>query len=471
MTFNRETNDFINNYVKALKDNNAVVFAGAGLSVDSGFFDWKKLLKPIAQRLDLDIEEEYDLTALAQYFVDSQGGRGELNQILVEQYHKMDVKISNKHHILARLPIHTFWTTNFDTLVEQALFNVGKTPDIKKTQNDLSINIPKRDAIIYKMHGDISLAADTVLTKHEYEDYNKTRELYSNAFKTDFVSKTFLFIGFSFTDPNLDYLISRIRTTVGRNQRPDYYFIKKENDAKKLHRQQVKANSLKQYGLHPIWIDEYSEIETILREIEVRYLRNAVFISGSADIYNPYEKITAEQFLHNLSASISNKGYKIVTGFGLGVGSAIINGVLDNMQHNRNQNLDNYVIMRPFPQIETGSKKLPELWKEYRENFIPLAGIAVFVFGNKNGGKDLANGMEEEFNIAVEKGLKVIPIGATGYMSEKLWEHVIKNIESLYPNSNGTVLYDLFESLNDKSISLDRHIETILNIINLLNAY
>lgn len=68
----KETSDFISNYVKALKESNAVVFAGAGLSINSGFFDWKKLLEPIAKRLGLDIKEEYDLTALAQYFVDKE---------------------------------------------------------------------------------------------------------------------------------------------------------------------------------------------------------------------------------------------------------------------------------------------------------------------------------------------------------------------------------------------------------------
>jgi SIR2-like domain len=227
-----ETIDFIQKYVRALKENNAVVFAGAGLSVDSGFFDWKKLLAPLAKQLGLDIEEEYDLTALAQYFVDANGGRGEITQTLVDRYNQPDVKISEKHRILARLPIQTYWTTNFDNLIEQSLFEAGKTADVKRTQNDLLLNLSKRDAIVYKMHGDISLAHETVLTKHEYEDYNKIRELFSNAFKSDFVAKTFLFIGFSFLDPNLDYLISRIRSTVGTNVKPDYYFIKIDTDPK-----------------------------------------------------------------------------------------------------------------------------------------------------------------------------------------------------------------------------------------------
>ena len=156
MEFTQEHEAFINNYVKALKQNNAVVFAGAGMSVSTGLFDWQKLLTPIARRLGLDIKQEPDLTALAQYFVDNQGGvRGELDQILVDEYGKMNIGITENHRILARLPIQIYWTTNYDRLIEDALREIGKTPDVKKTQTDLSVNYPKRDAIIYKMHGGI----------------------------------------------------------------------------------------------------------------------------------------------------------------------------------------------------------------------------------------------------------------------------------------------------------------------------
>lgn len=467
MVITPENNEIINKYVKALKENNAVVFAGAGLSIKSGFFDWNQLLKPMAESLGLDISENQDLTALAQYYVDDKGGRGDLNQILVDHYNNLDIKISESHRILSRLPIQIYWTTNFDNLIEQALMESGKTPDVKRTQANLSENLPKRDAIVYKMHGDIGLASDTVLTKHEYEDYNISRQLFSNAFIADFISRTFLFIGFSFTDPNLDYLISRIRSTVGSNKRPDYYFLKKEQDPKAYHRQKIRANSLKQYGLYAIWVEDYDEIEIILKEIEIRYLRNSVFISGSADIYDPFSRDDAVKFLHDLSSELSKNELKIVTGFGLGVGSAIINGVLENMENKRNKNLDYYILMRPFPQYPTGGKDLKQLWTEYRNRFIPLAGIAIFVFGNKNEGKDLAGGMQEEFDIAIEKGLKVIPIGATGYISEILLNNVISSFKTYYPEN--TQLLPLFKSLNDKGISLNEHISTTVKIINNLN--
>lgn len=161
-----------------------------------------------------------------------------------------------------------------------------------------------------------------------------------------------------------------------------------------------------------------------------------------------------------------------MTGFGWGVGSAVINGVLDNMESERNQNIDNYLIMRPFPQFETKGKNLKELWSEYRKKFIPLAGIGIFVFGNRKnkttGELEEATGVIDEFNIALQSGLLVIPIGATGFVSESLWTKVIDSFKDFYPNHE--FLIDKFRILGDSKVENSVIIQTVLEIINILNS-
>jgi len=48
-----------------LDNKNAAVFAGAGLSMASGYVDWKGLLRNIIQGLGLDPNKEHDLVTLA----------------------------------------------------------------------------------------------------------------------------------------------------------------------------------------------------------------------------------------------------------------------------------------------------------------------------------------------------------------------------------------------------------------------
>jgi hypothetical protein len=172
-----------------------------------------------------------------------------------------------------------------------------------------------------------------------------------------------------------------------------------------------------------------------------------------------------------MSKEISARNYKMLSGFGWGVGSAVINGVLDNMKSERNQNLDNYLILRPFPQFETGGKDLEELWTEYRSGFIPLAGIGIFVFGNKKD-KDTrdivrASGMIEEFEIAVKKGLKIIPIGSTGFVAKELWSSIINDFDKYYQEH--TELKKEFDKLGDDSLTNEEIIKAVICIINNLN--
>ena len=49
---------FLRVYIKAIRDGNAAVFAGAGLSRDSGFVDWRSLLKPLADDINLIWNQE-----------------------------------------------------------------------------------------------------------------------------------------------------------------------------------------------------------------------------------------------------------------------------------------------------------------------------------------------------------------------------------------------------------------------------
>lgn len=74
---------FIKNYIKALNNGDAAVFAGAGLSASSGCVNWKQLLGEIAEELQLDIEKESDLVAIAQYYYNKNGSnRTRLNDII-----------------------------------------------------------------------------------------------------------------------------------------------------------------------------------------------------------------------------------------------------------------------------------------------------------------------------------------------------------------------------------------------------
>ncbi|HBI1773132.1 TPA: hypothetical protein ACNKKJ_002621 [Enterococcus faecalis] len=72
---------FIKKYSKAVHEGYAAVFAGAGTSIGAGFVDWKTLVAPFAEELNLDIDKEKDLVKVMKYYHNSK----RLNLILINK--------------------------------------------------------------------------------------------------------------------------------------------------------------------------------------------------------------------------------------------------------------------------------------------------------------------------------------------------------------------------------------------------
>jgi hypothetical protein len=465
----RHAEHFIETFVKELEEENVAIFAGAGLSVGAGYVDWKKLLQPIAHELGLDIDKEHDLISIAQYHLNEKQNRSGLNRALIEQLSPGYAPTEN-HRILSRLPIKTYWTTNYDKLLEDSLKGAGKIPDVKFTLDQLKLTKPRRDAVVYKMHGDIDHPDDAILTKDDYERYESMRGQYVTALSGDLVAKMFLFLGFSFTDPNLDYILSRVRVSLHGKPRDHYCIFRKvrrdtcsDDDAFRYSelKQQLAINDLKRFGVQTLLVDDYADITALLKQIERRYRRKTVLISGSAHEYGDWAQPDAGSFMRNLSQALIRNDNRIVSGFGLGVGSQVITGVLEELYQHQGKPLHDQLILRPFPQ----GAEAPSQWEYYRQEMIAHAGVAVFVFGNKiEAGKVVqANGLRREFEIAKEKELLLIPIGATGYVANQLWQEVMASFTDHFPTHED--LKPLFERLGDPS-DRQRLIATVIGIIN-----
>lgn len=473
----REIESFIKDFVKDLTENNVAIFAGAGMSKLAGFVNWSELLRDIADELGLSVDKEHDLISLAQFHVNENRGRGKINKKILEEFAD-EAETTENHKILARLPITTFWTTNYDSLIEDSLKAANKVVDVKHQMKQLANTRPKRDVVVYKMHGDVNHPADAILTKEQYESYYKTHEHYITALSGDLISKTFLFIGFSFTDPNLNYVLSRLNIQFGENNRQHYCFIRKQKKGKddddifkyNLRKQELMINDLRRYKIKALLVDEYSDITDILKEMERRFRKKTVFISGSAEEYGSWNRNEAQSLIHSLSKNIVSAGFRIVNGFGWGVGSAVINGALEAIYERPDKYSEDQLIMRPFPQFETGEKKLNELWEEYRQRMISLAGIALFIFGNKNDGNGKiisANGVKREFEIAISHGLVPIPIAKTGYIAKDIFDEIMKTPEKFYVGMEWII--PVIEELSSEKISPEEIIKKVIGIIQNIN--
>jgi hypothetical protein len=473
-----ETESFVNKFLVELREENAAVFVGAGLSKSAGFVDWIELLTPIAAQLGLDARRETDLVSVAQYHVNANASnRHELNQLLIDQFSDLGGPSEN-HKLLARLPIRVYWTTNYDRLIEKALEAGGKRVDAKYTNNQLATTKRGRDAVVYKMHGDIEDPDQATLTRDDYERYHITHAPFITALAGDLVERTFLFLGFGFTDPNLEYVLGRIRARFEQNQRQHFCITKHrtrmpgesaEDFEYAKNKQLLITRDLLRFNIKTIFVDRYAFVTELLRTIDNRFRRRTIFISGSAVDYGDWGRPATEEFLSKLSAALIDHNFRISSGLGLDIGSAVLTGAVQQIYSTNKRSVGEQLLLRPFPIGISGPRERQETFMRYREELVAQAGIAFFVMGNKSAGSRVVNadGVREEFELAKQRGLYLVPIGASGWMSQELFNEVMSSFDTYFLR-NGATIRPLMEQLGRTVTQPNDLIETIVGLADIL---
>lgn len=339
-------------------------------------------------------------------------------------------------------------------------------------QEDLATTKPKRDVVVYKMHGDIDRSNEAVLTKADFERFDEQRHLFSVQLKGELLSKTMLFLGYSFGDPNVHYILARVRSLMGENTRPHYWITRDANKdpratARDKRVQRHRIEDLKTYGIRTVLVDDYPEITKILRDLKTRVHRKNVFVSGSAFDYGALGPDRSLALLRRLGGALIDAGLNLVSGMGLGVGDAVAMGAIEAVYRKGGSHLDERTVLRPFPQTEPGKADRDAIWTRYRREMLGRARSSIIVFGNKRdeAGKVVdAPGVSEEFKIARELGTYPIPIGASGFMARELSKEVLAELDAIYGQLAPQVRPHLEALANDKATD-DEIISAVISIL------
>lgn len=446
-----DTATLIERWSRSLELGSATVFIGAGLSRRAGYPDWRTLLADIAKELGLDIALEHDLAAVAQYSLNKAiGKRTNLTKLIVDHF-PTKPEAPEPYRILARLPLRHVWTTNYDTLPEVAWRAERKELDVKSRNDDLGTDKPWAHGTLYKMHGSVDHPSEVVIAKDDYELYRRARPGFLQVLTGHLVTKQMLFIGFSFTDPNIGHLFASIREAFKDNG-PEHYAIVRRpklslgrGARKRFEIDQIRhrlwVDDLQRYGIKCVEINEYEEVDDILRAVEIRLARSSVFVSGSLPTSAPADqRDRIEAVAREIGRVIAEREKRLISGFGLTVGSATIEGALGVILKKAAPNLEKSLLLRPFPQAPPSGIEMSAFQRTYRDGMVSQASICVFICGLKAppGGKSaapiIAHGVMEEFESAKCLKRVLIPIGATGGAAKKIWDVVATDLATLCPH-------------------------------------
>jgi hypothetical protein len=205
-----------------------LLYAGAGISKDAGMPLWTEAacksltyarekggpkLAPFFESVPLD-----DLPFVFEC-IKRKLSEPIYHQIL-EDVFKRDLQPSNTHKALVSIDALGIITTNYDRLIEHAYAEIRKSaPTV--FLNDLdSIRslIRSPNDFVFKMHGDVTSVQRMICSTSDYKEYYKSEAL--NSLFTLFAATTqFVFIGFSFSDPDFIALWRKV-SQVTYSKRP-----------------------------------------------------------------------------------------------------------------------------------------------------------------------------------------------------------------------------------------------------------
>lgn len=255
------------NIQRASRENRLVIFVGAGVSMNSSVPSWNQLINRMKAELPNEFSEETDALKIAQIYKDSRGHKEYMDKVKdILLYNKA---VPNPLHksILALNPCHII-TTNYDDLIEQELSKEFLQYHIIREDKDIP-QMTNSNTLV-KMHGDY-VTDNIVLTEDDYYNYKENFPLTRAFVQSLFASKLILFVGFSFADLNLKFILNELKNILSdKMQRPyllscdepsyatKLYFVKKgvnivyisEADVNLLNDGKYQSKDLSGIGLH-----------------------------------------------------------------------------------------------------------------------------------------------------------------------------------------------------------------------------
>lgn len=416
MTIDRR--DLIEAFGDAYDLGTAGIFVGSGLSAAAGLPDWATLLE--VPRVDSNVPVIPDLPLMAEYIVnEGTYPRQRLTQHILNKTRAKGVSVTDSHLALARLRVDQVWTTNYDPLIERAdpeALVICKDDDVKKVGT-------ARKTII-KMHGSINQDNQAwdeapVITRSDFESYEDTHHRLWALLRASYLSKTLLFLGFSFADANIEILLRLARRHGMAAGNRHLTVLKKPDpsDLEGLRRHDLRVRDLEASGVRVHEVNDHSDLPGLLTELVRRTRPPRLFISGSGkgDDYVAACKHMADKLDSRVEWEISSLGGP--AGWVTSCEIAKIRRLKKSYKasqfviHFRWKDgappieIDQRVGTMVFTHLQRASL-VPEQLDECRALLVLGGGLRT----------------HEEIDWATERGLGVVPLASSGGAALKYWQ-------------------------------------------------
>lgn len=210
-----------------IKQNQIILFVGAGVSRTLGLVGWKNLIKAMGKELGFDEEifvgNGNDFLTLAEYYSSKKSIAEIIKTEFIEKAYSARNKLekSNIYKYIYDLNFPIIYTTNYDDFIEVYYDLKNEKGYLQKSFKIVNIrdcqNIDDNKTAIIKLHGDYSNLKDLVLSEESFYTRIDLNHPLDTLFKADMLKKSVLFIGYGLADINVKNWINKLNVLWNNN--------------------------------------------------------------------------------------------------------------------------------------------------------------------------------------------------------------------------------------------------------------
>lgn len=222
-----------------------VLFVGAGISsrvtrVDgSRVQNWKEFVGELIEfaytrdyfndsekQILIDMLNDDKSISVAQIIIDELK-ESEFQLFLTRIFHGLEPNDAI-YPLICKMFFRAIITTNFDTLIEDAFHQYAPSKIKVWTQNDINENLSQiEDQFLLKLHGTYERQSTVVLGICGYLECIYKNKIMQELMESLLLTNTFMFIGYSMSDPDINELIDYIKAIGEGNTRNHYMLVEK----------------------------------------------------------------------------------------------------------------------------------------------------------------------------------------------------------------------------------------------------
>jgi SIR2-like domain len=170
------------------------------------------------------------------------------------------IRATPSHAALVHLNLPLLFTTNYDELIEAAHLDAGQQLRVTISEEQFKARrVERPDRHLVKLHGSIDQPDSIVLTRSDYARARADRKEMLGFLRGEMTETSFLFVGFSLSDPNFNLLHDDIRLIYGMNAPASFTVQGRRNP--------VKDRYLRSLDVNTIWLDSWNDMPDFLMRI------------------------------------------------------------------------------------------------------------------------------------------------------------------------------------------------------------